>query len=512
MATETNISSNKRIAKNTLFLYARMLLVMVVALFTSRIVLAALGVDDYGIYNVVGGISSSLIFFSSAISTSTQRYLNFELGRNNIVAVNNVFNLNLLLYAGLAIMVLIAGLTFGQWFVENKLVIPQAQRGAAVIVLYATVISLSSVFIFSVFESVLIARENMKLYAYIGIIDVMMKLGIAYLIMILPDRLVAYAWLMVVVQVLPKLMMAVYCIRKYPETKIRYYWNTKLFKEIFGFTGWNIYGSAVWMFNGQGINILLNLFFGPVVNAANGIAQQVNAAVTNFGNNFFTAVRPQLVKRFSAGEIQELLNLIYASSRFGVYLLWILSLPIIVRSSQILHIWLKDVPVYTPLFVQWVLIYSIVNSLNNPVWTAQMATGKIRKTVIIGSNLFLLAFPVSWLLLKYGVSPWVVFPVLCLGRTLFLITTLHFLSKEIMITAKEYFVKVICPCVITIVLSTLISNLSDCLFPYDFKGLILFAMCSLFTTMLIVFSVGITRGERLFVIEKVRSMIHSKLK
>lgn len=497
-------SDNKRIAKNTFFLYIRMLLVMVVALFTSRVVLSALGIEDFGIYNVVGGISSAFLFFSAALSTSTQRYLNFELGKNNLIGVNQVFNLSLLIYSVIAIAVLIIGLTFGRWFVEYKLVIPESQRDNALIVLYCTVISLSSIFVFSVYESVLIARENMKLYAYIGIIDVILKLCVAYIIVLVPNRIVFYSLLMVFVQIIPKLIMVFYCINKYPEIEHKFYFNHKLFKDIFGFTGWNIYGSAIWMINGQGINILLNLFFGPIVNAANGIAQQVNSAITNFGNNFFTAVRPQIVKRYSSGELDSLLTLIFSSTRFSIYLLWMLSLPIIVRASQILHIWLVQVPEYTNIFVKWVLIYSIINSLNNPIWTALMATGKIKRTVIIGSNLFLLSFPLSYLALKFGSSPIIVFPILSLGRILFLITAFLFLRREIDLSILKYLRLVIIPIIMVCSISYLCSYFITHIFQYNIIGLIIFCFLSVISTSIIIFFIGITRTERFFVINIVK--------
>lgn len=500
--------NNKRIAKNTLFLYARMLLVMAVALYTSRVVLEALGVDDYGIYNVVGGVSSSFIFFSSALSTSTQRYLNFELGRGKLSRVNEVFNTFLILYVFLAGIVIIIGFLFGHWFVSNKLVIPIFQKHNALIVLYTSVISLASVFIFSVYESVLIARENMRLYAYLGIIDILMKLGVAYLIMIVPNRLVYYAWFMMVVQIVPKLLMTYFCIKKYPEVRHRFYWNKNLFKEIFGFSGWNIYGSAVWMINGQGISVLLNMFFGPVVNAANGIAQQVNSAINNFGNNFFTAVRPQIIKRYSSGEIDSFINLIHSSTRFSVYLLWILSLPIIIRISQILNLWLVEVPMNTSIFVQWILVYSIINSLNNPVWTGLMATGSIKKTVLIGSNLFLLAFPFAYIALKLGSAPWSVFPFLCLGRLLFLIVTINNLKIKIGIHRLGYIKNSILPAIMVILVSLVLSLSLNVMLPINFWGLITFCLLSVLTTGYTVFLIGLKKSEK----NTLQIFIKSKIK
>ena len=501
-------SDNKRIAKNTLMLYGRMAMIMVVSLFTSRVVLAALGVDDYGVYNVVGGLSSALIFFSSTLTVSTQRFLNYELGKGNSKRVKDIFNTCLLLFIAIAVAVLIIGATAGQWLVTNKLVIPEHQRGAALVVLYCTIISLGSTFIFSVYESVLIERENMKIYAYIGIVDAFAKLAIAYLMVVVSNKLIMYAVLMMVVQILPKLCMAIYCTRKYEEVSHEWIWSKDLFKELTGFTGWNLYGATVWMVNGQGINILLNMFFGPVVNAANGIAAQVNNAVNNFSANFFTAVRPQIVKRYAADEHDSLISLVYASSRFSFYMLWCISLPLILRCDYVLGVWLKEVPEYASQFVQWVLIYSIVNSFNNPVWTAMTATGHLRRSVIVGSNLFLLAFPASYIALKLGASPESVYPILSLGRFAFLLVTLHNISKFINLSISKYFRHVFAPVCYVICITTAVCALFSDFLPNNFLGLIAFCLISLAVNAVTIFTTGITSGERQIIKRKVNLILH----
>lgn len=500
-------SDNKRIAKNTLFLYFRMMLVMAVTLFTSRIILNALGADDFGVYNVVGGLSTALIFFSSTLTVSTQRFLNFELGRGNVRRVKEIFNSCLLLFVLIAVIVLVVGVTAGRWFVLNKLVIPESQQHAAVVVLYATVISLCSMFIFSVYESVLIARENMKIYAYIGVIDSILKLGLAYLIILVNDKLIVYAILMMVIQLLPKMFMAIYCVRKYPEVKHEFIWDRALLKELVGFTGWNIYGSSVWMINGQGMNILLNMFFGPVVNAANGIATQVNNAVNNFAINFFTAVRPQIVKRYSVGDYDSLISLLYKSSRFSFYLLWILSLPLILRCEYVVSLWLKDVPEYTVSFVQWILIYSMVNSFNNPLWTAMSATGHLKRSVVIGSNLFLLAFPLSYIALKMGGVPMVVYPILSLGRLAFLLVTIYNLSKYVNVTIVKYAQNVFIPICKISLLTYGICYVVDSLFGDTFMSFICVCVIVTVTNIVMIYLLGITKNEKTLLIQKLSTIV-----
>lgn len=503
-------TDNKRIAKNSAFLYIRMLFVMCVAFYVSRIVLEALGVVDFGIYNVVGGLSTAFVFFSTSLTGTTQRFLNVELGRKNEARACKVFNISLILFSGIAILVLIAGLTLGRWFVEEKLVIPESQRGAAVMVLYATTISLSSIFVFSVYESVLIARENMKLYAYLGIVDGLAKLAVAFIIMRVPHKLVTYAWLLAAVQIFPKVVMAIYCRRKYVEVRHHWVWEKKLVREFLGFSGWYVYGSSVWMINEEGINVLLNLFFGPVVNAARGVSWQVNNAVSNFANNFFMAVRPQIIKRYASGEKESLNSLILSSTRLTWYLFWIFILPLSLRVNYVLGIWLADVPGYAATFVCWTLIYTMVNSLNNPIWTAMSATGNLRRSVIIGSNLFLMAFPLSYIALKLNAPAWSVYPLLCLGRLAFLFNTIHNFSKYSDLTLKIYVQRVFLPILIVSIVTGLLSYGIDLVIPMNFAGLIIFSICSAVATGLIVFRFGISDTERQMVVSLFNKLIHRK--
>lgn len=492
----STVSDNKRIARNSVFLYIRMFFVMCVAFYVSRVVLKALGVVDYGIYNVVGGLSTALVFFSSSLTGTTQRFLNFELGRNSLEKARNIFNISLMIFSAIAVVVLIAGATFGVWFVKTQLNLPEAQRPAAVTVLYATLITLASTFVFSVYESVLIARENMKLYAYLGIIDALLKLGVAFLIMHVPDRLVVYAWLMSGVQILPKLIMALYCRRRYEEVRHRRVWDKKLIKEFMGFSGWYVYGSSVWMVNEQGINIILNIFFGAVINAARGVAGQVNNAISNFSNNFFMAVRPQIVKRYAAGEEKELESLVFSSTRLTWYLFWIFILPIYLRVNYILDLWLVDVPEWSATFVCWTLVYSMVNSLSNPMWTAMSATGHLRKSVLIGSNLFLLAFPLSWLALYAGMAAWVVYPLLCLGRLAFLVNTIRNFEPFSQITLRTYCLRVMVPILRVTAVTTAVSFLIDLAIPANFVGLLIFSILSGLTTLAAIYFTGISAEEK----------------
>ncbi len=500
--------NNKRIAKNTAFLYLRMLIVMTISIYTVRVVLENLGIIDYGIFNVVGGLSGSLIFFHTALTNATQRFLNYELGTNNIIRLGQIFNISLEIYSLIGIIILFAGSIIGFWFISYKLVIPPDKITAAYLVFAFTLISLVFSFISAVYESVLIARENMKIYAYLGLFDAIAKLIVAYFIIIISsNKLIAYSVLLALCTIIPKLIMMHYCKRNYSETKLKFYWDKTLFKEIFGFSGWNFYGTAAWMINQQGINILLNMFFGPTVNAARGVAYQVTGVVTNFATNFFTAVRPQIVKTYASNELGSFLKLIFLSSKFSCYLILLFLIPIYFRVDYLLDIWLKDVPEYTAIFIRWVLVYMLVENLNNPLWTAIQAVGNIRNTMIYGSTFFLLAFPISYIFLRIGYQPWIVYPVLILIRIGYLFIVFHIFQNYVPISGKKYLKDVVVPVLVVMIISYSAIYQINSLFPQTFFALILISIISLIVISGVILIFGISRQERYAFIIQLKNVI-----
>lgn len=451
-------SNNKRIAKNTAFLYIRMLVVMAVTLYTSRIILEGLGIEDYGIYNVVGGLAASFMFFSSSLSNSTQRFLNIALGNNNNGLLKKIFNLSLLVYGCIALLVFVVIALFGHWLLDVKLVIPQDRMTAANCVLWCFNLSLCLTFIGTAYDSVLIAHENMKIFAWVGILDAFLKLAIAFVILFVDsDKLIIYSVLIMFATLVTRLIPAIYCHKIYEECKVTLVWDLSLFKSLFGFTGWNLVGCFVYMLNNQGISILLNIFFGPVVNAAKGIATQVDSAVNNFAINFFVAVRPQIVKQYAQGRIQEMVRLLFNSSRYGFYLLWIISLPLMLRIDYVLHIWLTEVPEYTSQFVIWIMIYNLINVLTNPWWSAIQAVGRLRLYTIIGSGVFLLAFPIGWICLYHGLLPTSVFQVLCIVRLIYIAVTINIVRRYIKFSRWQYIRDTIFPICSVVILTTIVT-------------------------------------------------------
>lgn len=489
------VSDNKRIARNTLFLYFRMVVVMGVTLFTSRVILEALGVEDFGIYNLVGGVSSSLVFFSSTLSTTAQRFMNYELARERGNWVK-IFNLSFLIFTILSVLTLILGITVGRWFVTTRLVIPEAQMGAALQVLYATTLGLVLTFLFSAYEAVLITHENMKIYAWLGLVDAFGKLAISYLLYLFAARLIVYAWLLFAVLLLPKLVIVGYCHRRYKELSLKRVWEWDTIREMFGFAGWNLFNALVWLVNDQGVTFMLNIFFGPVVNAARAVAVQVNNAVFNFSLNFLTAFRPQIVKRYAAKEYTSMVELVLASSRYSVYLLWLISLPIVLRARFVLSLWLVDVPAYSVSFIQGIFYFAAVNAFSLSYFAAVTATGHMRHTCLWGNILYLTAFPAIYIALKLGADTGAVYPILAVTRVLYVGVTVVSLRRYVPLKLSEVFHSALLPTVAVVVCSFGACAMINMLFPNTFLGLVGNTAVCIATTSTIIYTVGITPRER----------------
>lgn len=398
---ETN---NKRVAKNTLFLYFRMILIMLVTLYTSRVVLAQLGIKDYGIYNVVGGVVTMFAFLNNCMTTSTQRFLTFELGKGNTQRLKDVFAASLNIHIVIALTIVVLAESIGLWFVNYKLVIPADRLVAANWVFQFAILSFCVNIIQVPYNAVIIAHEKMNVYAYISIVEVMLKLGIVYLFSVSPfDKLIAYAVLIFAVQLLIRAIYQIYCRKNYEESKFRLFWDKSLYQQMSGFAGWNLFGSLAWMLRDQGLNIVLNLFFGPVINAARGVATQVSGAVMNFISNFQVALNPQITKNYANGNIQEMEKLTYLGIKFSYIILFFLAFPLSLNINYVLRLWLVEVPDYTALFIILIMIDSMVGNLFGvPLMTSLSATGKIRNYQIVVSFIILLIVPVGYIALRLG--------------------------------------------------------------------------------------------------------------
>jgi len=444
-------NNGDRIIRNTAFLYVRMLLLMCVSLFASRIVLRNLGVTDFGIYNLVGGFASMLVFFRSSLANATQRCLSVELGKNDIDGAVSVFRLHQTLYIFIALIVLAVAETAGLWVVCRKLVIPPERMNAAIWVYHFTVLSCCLTILNVVYDAVIIAHEHMKIYSYAGIFEGGGKLAIACAAgLFSSDRLVAYAFLFFLLTLCTRIFYASFCRWKYEYCTYRFAWDGKRAREICSFIGWNTIGTFFYSLNSQGINILLNIFFGPAVNAARGISYQINGAVVNFSTNFFTAVRPQIVKACACGDSRYLLDLFFRSSKYSVFLLWFFCLPAMLCIEPILSVWLTEVPDYTAVFTIWILAHSMVYVLDHPMWTVVLAVGRLKRYILTGNAVLVLAFPLSCIALKRGCSPASVFQILFAVRILYAGAVLSVIRRYVSFPLKRYAAQVIKPSLVVV--------------------------------------------------------------
>lgn len=443
--SDTSFKS-KRILRNTAFLYIRMLFLLFVTLYTSRVLLDKLGFEDYGIFNLVGGLAAMFVFFSSSLVNATQRFLNVELSKGDIKKANTILNQHLILYAGIALLVIVISELVGVWFVKNELQIPSERVDTAVWVFRFTMWSLAITLLGIVFDSEIIAHEDMNVYSYVGLLEGVAKLAIVFVISNASfDRLFLYALLLAGVTVLAQVVYMAYALSHYAECSIRFVFDKNILKETSSLLGWNLVGTAVYALNDFGLNVLLNLFFGPVVNAARALSYQVNAALNNFSTNIFVSVRPQIVKSYASKDYDYLLKLFYNSSKYSFFFLFVMSLPIIFNMDGILHVWQKSVPEYTNIFTILILVYSLVNILTNPIWTLALAVGNLKKYICVGSSVFLLIFPISYIVLKMGALPFYVIVVMIVIRSIYLFVVLKIIKEYIEFTFVDYFKKVLLP-------------------------------------------------------------------
>lgn len=399
-------TSYRRIAGNTLMLYVRMLLVMVVSLFTVRIVLQALGQVDYGLYNVVGGIVVMFSFLSHVLSSASQRFFAFELGRNDTDRLSRIYSIILILYGAVIVAIVLLTETVGLWFLHTHMTIP-AERMTAVEWVYQFSIAAFCVQIFTTpHKALIIAKERMNVYAYVGIIEVILQLLMAYALLVYGgDRLLLYAVLMFVVHAITNGIYIIYARRKYREIIFTPTWDSDMARSIISYSGWTLFGALASIARSQGINIVLNVYFGAVVNAARGVAHQVNGAVSSFSNNFYTAVKPQIVKSYAAGLTEDCVGLVIRSTRFSFCLLLVLAMPIISYAPEVLSLWLGDYPSYAVIFVQLMLITCIIDAMGNPIITFNQATGNIRFYQVVVSFIYILNIPIIIAVFEYGFSP-----------------------------------------------------------------------------------------------------------
>lgn len=400
------IENNKRIAKNSAYLYIRMLFALVVNLYTSRVILQVMGVEDYGIYSIIGGVVSMFGFFNSAMTNASQRFFSFELGRKDFDKLRRTFSASLSIHLFIALIILFFSETIGLWFVNNKLNFP-IDRVVAVNVLYQLTIITFLIGIVQVpYRSSLIANEKFNVFAVLSILEIFFKLfAVIGLIYISVDKIIAYGALLALVALMMLFLNYYYCKKKFNECQFNFLYDKELYGSLLGYTSWSLIGNFAAVAYNEGVNVLLNIFFGPIVNAARGIAFQVQGAVNSFILNAQMAINPQIIKSYAEDNKGYMFNLIFMSSKYSCFLLLIISMPIFLNTDYILHLWLGQVPEYSEIFVKLILINIIIDGISNPLMIAAQANGDIKRYQIIVGSTVLLNLPISYGLLNFEYPP-----------------------------------------------------------------------------------------------------------
>lgn len=500
--------NSRRIVKNTLMLYVRMLVLMLIGFYTSRVVLGALGEADYGVYNVVGGVVAMFTVISGALNSAISRFITFELGKGEGAQLNKVYSTAVLIQAAIALIVAVIAEPVGIWFINNEMTIAPERIPAAIWVLHFSVFSFV-VNLLSVPQMASItAHERMSAYAYIGLLDGFLRLMVAFLILHSPfDRLIYYAALMAVAVLIVRIAYGVYCRRNFEECIFRPVFDPKLVREMFSFAGWNFIGVSSGVLRDHGGNILVNIFFGPAMNAARGVAMQVFTALQGFVTNFMTAVNPQITKSYAAGDYDYLSLLVRKSSKMSFYLLFVIALPVLFNTEYLLGIWLKEVPQGTVLFVQLFLIFALSESLSNPMITAMLATGRIRNYQLIVGGIQLLNVPVSYVILKAGASPQSTVTVAIILSQICFFVRLYLLKRETGYEASKHIKTVYINVLIVAAAAVVIPLVIDGYLPGGFTGFLISATAAVVSAGLSVLYIGCTRDERTDIFGYIRKLI-----
>ena len=505
MEQQTLADNTKRIAKNTFLLYVRMLFSVAVSLVTSRLILQVLGVENYGIYNVVGGVVILFTFLNSAMASSTQRFLTFELGCQNWERSRMVFSTSIWIHLLISLSILFLAETVGVWLFYHKLIIPESRMEAAMWVYQLSVCSCIVTIMSVPYNACIIARERMNVFAYISMLDIVLRCVVVLCLYFFPyDKLVVYACLLLLVAVMIRAIYWGYCRSHLPETLLVYRWDRPLFHEMLHFAGWNLFGNMAYVGYTQGVNVLLNIFFGPAVNAARAVAVQLQGTVNNFCNSFQTAMNPQITKSYAAKEWEYMYGLLIGSSKYSFILLLFMTLPIWIEAEQILSLWLGIVPEHTTSFLRIILLVSMVDVMANPLITIAQATGKIRNYQLIVGGVLLLIVPISYLALKFGGQPESVFVVHLSVALVAQFVRLWMVRGLVGLSGRMYLERVILPLLRVVFVAFILPLLVYVIMPESLPRLLLIVVSSCISVLFGGYVFGLERKERAFVHDKIR--------
>lgn len=501
--------NTKRIAKNTLMLYGRMLIGMLVSLYTSRVVLQALGVEDYGIYNVVGGVVAMFSMISNSLSSSVSRFLTFELGRGDLDALKKVFSTSLTIHIVLGAIIVMLAEVVGLWFLNTYMNIPSERMYAANWVFHASVFSFFISLVFVPFRASIVSHEKMSAFAYIGISNIVLRLMVILFVAYSKmnfDRLILYSLLLAFIELVIEYIYWIYCKRNFAECRFMLNFDKTYLKSMSSFAGWNFIGCTAVLLKDQGVNILLNLFIGPVINAARGIAVSVNNALSSFAGNFMTALNPQITKSYASGNYDYMFSLIERGSRFSYYILLLLALPVMFETDFVLTLWLKNYPEHTVNFVRLVLAVTMCDILSNTLINLQLATGKIRNYQIVVGCTYLANFPLSYICLKNGMPPESTLVVALFVAVCCMILRLVFLRKMAGLSMRRFLINVCLNVFVVTFLSVLVPLLIYNYLSFGLTRFCVVCVVSIICSSMSIFFVGCTVEERLFIRKKIRTI------
>lgn len=497
-----------RLAKNTLYLYARLILTLLVSLYTSRVILRYLGVEDFGIYNAVAGVVSMFNILTISLSASISRNLTFELGKGNYPRLHKVFCTSVNVQLIIIGVVLLLAETVGVWFLNNRMVIPAERMIAANWVFQFALLIFVASLISVPYNASIIAHERMKLFAYIGIVDVLMKLGVVFLLAASPiDKLIYYSILLLLVAIVVCSIYVVYCKKNFEECKFEWLFEKNIFKEMFGFASWNFIGSSSVILRTQGLTVLINLFFGPIANTARAIGVQVNNAVNGFVANFMTALRPQITKAYAQENFDYLLDCIYRGSKLSFFLLYFISLPIMVETEYILELWLGEVPDITVWFVRYSILYSLSDTYSRSLITANDATGDIKLYQIVLGGLCLLVVPIAYVVMKLGGSAQSSVLVAVIVMMVSLFPRIYLSKRHFPIRFTDYTKKVLIPTILVFVVGFILPYFAHTCLEKGLFRLIVTTLVSVVSSSVLILFMGCDKDERMSIVNFVKGII-----
>ncbi len=497
-------ANNKRIAKNTIFLYMRTLLLMFISLFTSRIILNVLGVEDYGIYNVVGGFVALFSIITGTLTTAISRYLTFELGKGSDNKLRIVFSTAVNIQFAMAAIMLLLIEFVGVWYITSVMNLPSGRESATLLVLHCSAITFAINLLSIPYNASIIAHEKMDVFAYISIFEAVLKLIVAYSIYVtIFDRLVSFAVLQLFVALILRMFYGMYCSRHFDECRYKFIIDKPLLKEMSNFAGWNFIGNSVFLLSDYGINLLINGFFGVAVNAARGIAQQVNSAVTQFVNNFTTALNPQITKNYAAGNLSYMHSLICKGAKFSYFLLLFFAIPLCLETESLLSVWLGNVPDYAVIFTRLSIISSLTVVFANTLVVAIQATGDIKKYQIVTGIIVGLDIPITYVAFNLGFSPIAAYVIYTIIYFIMIFVRLLLIKDRIQLPFSLYFREVILRAFFVTLVAIPIPLMASLVITHPLIRFIAVLCTSILLSSFSIFFIGLNRKERDLIVKTV---------